>query len=198
MGLGWLLIPGFGLCAKAASHRSGCAPTRGFKYGRPAGVLGVCAHPGTFCLCTQAAGSLIRARAHLEFQLWAPSPLIWVCARWASGERWGCFSAFTVQGLRGEGCQSLQLLWRVLQLAAECLCFLFLFEKFFLFKAPWSKQAPGCSHSPAWLSPKNPAADPAPQPGLQPPWSPHWSQGTYCPYVLFLLPDLSMSSIFGL
>ena len=29
-------------------------------------------------------------------------------------------------------------------------------------KPPWSKQAPGCSHSPAWLSPKNPAADPAP------------------------------------
>ena len=26
-----------------------------------------------------------------------------------------------------------------------CLYFLFLFEKFFLFKPPWSKQAPGCS-----------------------------------------------------
>ena len=34
------------------------------------------------------------------------------------------------------------------------------------------KQAPGCSQSPAWLSPKNPAADPAPRPGLQLPWSP--------------------------
>ena len=42
---------------------------------------------------------------------------------------------------------------------------LFLFNKFFLFKPPWSKQAPGCSHSPAWLSPKNPAADPAPGTG---------------------------------
>ena len=41
--------------------------------------------------------------------------------------------------------------------------------KFLLFKPPWSKQAPGLSHSPAWLSPKNPAADPAPQPRLQPP-----------------------------
>ena len=52
-----------------------------------------------------------------------------------------------------------------------CLYFLFLVEKFFLFKSPWSKQALGFSHSPAWLSPKNPAADPAPGPGLQSPWS---------------------------
>ena len=37
----------------------------------------------------------------------------------------------------------------------------FLFEKFLLFKPPWSKQAPGLSHNPAWLPPKNPAADPA-------------------------------------
>ena len=50
-------------------------------------------------------------------------------------------------------------------MAAECLYFLFLFEKFLLLKAPWSKQAPGLSHSPACLSPKNPAADPAPGPG---------------------------------
>ena len=39
--------------------------------------------------------------------------------------------------------------------------FLFLFEKFFLFKPPWSKHVPGCSHSSAWFSPKNPAAHPA-------------------------------------
>ena len=44
--------------------------------------------------------------------------------------------------------------------------FSFSFEKFFLFKTPWSKQAPGCSHSSAWLSPENPAADPVPQPGF--------------------------------
>ena len=56
----------------------------------------------------------------------------------------------------------LRLLRRVLKLATRCLYFLFLFENFFLFKPPWSKQAPGCSHSPAWLSPNNPAADPAP------------------------------------
>ena len=41
--------------------------------------------------------------ALLGFQLWAPSLLIWVCASRASGERWGCFSTFTVQGLRVEG-----------------------------------------------------------------------------------------------
>ena len=46
---------------------------------------------------------------------------------------------------------------------------LFLFKKFLLFKPPWSKQAPGLSHSPAWLSPKNPAADPAPGRGFSRP-----------------------------
>ena len=54
--------------------------------------------------------------------------------------------------------------------------FFFFFEKFLLFKPPWSKQTPGLSHSPAWLSPKNPAADPCPGGGLQPPWSLHCSQ----------------------
>ena len=52
--------------------------------------------------------------SQLEFQLWAPSPLIWVRASWASGESWGCFSTVTVQGLRGEGRQRPLLLWRVL------------------------------------------------------------------------------------
>ena len=32
----------------------------------------------------------------------------------ASGESWGCLARFTVQGLRGEGCQRPGLLWRVL------------------------------------------------------------------------------------
>ena len=47
---------------------------------------------------------------------------------------------FTVQGPRGEGRQRLQLLRRVLYLATECFYFLFLFEKFFLFKPPWSNK----------------------------------------------------------
>ena len=46
------------------------------------------------------------------FQVWAPSPLIWVPVSRALGEHWGCFSAFTVQGLRGEGRQRLRLLPR--------------------------------------------------------------------------------------
>ena len=72
------------------------------------------AHPGAFCLCTQAAGPLIRVRAHLGFQLWAPSPLIWVRASRASGVGWGCFSVFTGREQRGEGLQRLRLLGRVL------------------------------------------------------------------------------------
>ena len=95
----------------------------------------------------------------------------------ASGERQGCLSLVNSPGAKGGGRQRPRQLWRVL----EYLYFLFLFEKFFLFKPSWSKQAPGCSQSSAWLCPKNPAADPAPGLGLQPPWSLLWSQGPYCP-----------------
>ena len=55
------------------------------------------------------------------FQVWAPSPLIWVRASQASGERWGCFSPFTVQGLRGKGCQRLLLLLLLLLLLRRVL-----------------------------------------------------------------------------
>ena len=93
--------------------------------------------------------------------MWAPNPLIWVHATGLQVSAGAAYPALAVQGLRGEGRQRPGLLGRVLQLAPDCLYFLFLFEEFFLFKPPWSKQAPGCSHSPAWLSPKNPPADPA-------------------------------------
>ena len=83
--------------------------------------------------------------APLGFHVWAPSSLICVCATGLQVSAGAAYPAFTVQGQRGEGCQRPQLLRRVLYLAAECLYFLFLFEKFFLFKPPWSKQAPGCS-----------------------------------------------------
>ena len=63
----------------------------------------------------------------------------------ASGECREAYPAFTVQGRREEGRQEPRLLPRVLYVAPECLYFLFPFEKFFLFKPPWSKQAPGCS-----------------------------------------------------
>ena len=124
---GWLPIPCFG------SVLGGSQP-----------LIRFLAHPGAFCLCSQgasppgvsgvgprpliggthplghfgsgaqAAGPLIRVHAHLRFQVWAPSPLIRVHASMASGERWGCFSVFTVQGLRGEGRQRPWLLRRVL------------------------------------------------------------------------------------
>ena len=93
--------------------RAGPPPPPGFRCGPQATDWGM--RPlGHFGSGTQAAGPLIRVCAHLGFQLWAPSPLIWVRASLASGESWGCFSVFTGQGLRGEGCQRPRLLWRVL------------------------------------------------------------------------------------
>ena len=54
---------------------SGRPPTWGFRCGPQATDRGM--HPlGHFGSGAQAAGPLIRARAHPEFQLWAPSPLI--------------------------------------------------------------------------------------------------------------------------
>ena len=81
---------------------------------------------------------------HLRFQVWEPSSLICVRATRLQVSARAAYPTFTVQGRRGEGRQG-PLLPRVLSLAPECLYFLFLFEKFFLFKPPWSKQAPGCS-----------------------------------------------------
>ena len=52
--------------------------------------------------------------ALLGFQLWAPSLLIWVQATGFRVSAAAAYPAFTVQGLRGEGHQSLWLLWRVL------------------------------------------------------------------------------------
>ena len=65
------------------------------------------------------------------------------------------------------GCKRPRLLQRILQTAAEYFYFLFFFSRNSSYSSPppnthpWSKQAPGFSHSPAWLSPKNLAADPA-------------------------------------
>ena len=114
---------------------SGCVPTQGFRCGPQATDWGT--HPlGHFGSGAQAPGPLIMARAHLEFQLWVPSPLIWVRAglQVSAG---AAFPAFTVQGLRGEGCQSPRLLRRVLYLVAECLYFLCLFF-FFLRNSSYS------------------------------------------------------------
>ena len=133
LGLGWLPIPRFGsvprgsqpliqlrahpgafcLCAQAAGCLSGHPPTQGFRCGPQATDWST--HPlGHFGSGAQAAGPLIRVRAYPEFQVWAPSPLIWVHASRASGEHRGCFSTFTVQGLRREGHQRPELRRRVL------------------------------------------------------------------------------------
>ena len=52
--------------------------------------------------------------ALLVFQVWAPSPLIWVCAPGVQVSAGADYPEFTVQGLRGEWFQRLWLLWRVL------------------------------------------------------------------------------------
>ena len=78
------------------------APTCGFRCVPQATDWGILPL-GHFGSGTQAAGPLIRARSHPEFQLWAPSLLIWVRASRASGECWGCLFMFTVQGLRVGG-----------------------------------------------------------------------------------------------
>ena len=48
------------------------------------------------------------------FQVWAPSLLIWVCATGLQVNAGAAYPEFTVQGLRGEGCQRQWLLQRVL------------------------------------------------------------------------------------
>ena len=50
----------------------------------------------------------------LGFQVWAPSPLIWVSATGLPMSAGATYPVFTVQELRGEGRQRLGLLWRVL------------------------------------------------------------------------------------
>ena len=150
---------------------------------------------------SQTAGPLIWVHPTQALGLctWVSRPLIWVqptrgfsCEHpggwsgctlsWASGVSWGCLSSVHSPGTEGVGVQEATAAGEN-SLNSHCvpLFSLFLFEKFFLFKLPWSKPAPGLSHSPAWLSPKYPAADPAPRLGLQLPWSPRRSQGPYCP-----------------
>ena len=57
---------------------------------------------------------VIAVCAHLGFHVWAPSPLLWVHAAGLQVSARAAYLAFTVQGLRVEGCQSWWLLRRVL------------------------------------------------------------------------------------
>ena len=91
-----------GLAARQPGRLSGRVPTQGFRCGPQVTDWGT--RPlGHFGSGAQAAGPLIRARTHPEFQLWVSSLLIWVCASWASGERWGCFSGVHSPGAEGGG-----------------------------------------------------------------------------------------------
>ena len=104
-------------------------------------------------------------RTHPRFQVWAPSPLIWVRATGLQVSAGAAYPS-SQSGDEGVGAQEATPdVGSSLNSHQVPLFSLFLFEKFLLFKPPWSKQAPGLSHSPAWLSPKNPAADPALLPG---------------------------------
>ena len=64
--------------------------------------------------CEWGSWPLLPVCTHLRFQVWAPTPLIWVCATRLQVSTLAAFPAFTVQGLRGEGRQRLWLLLRVL------------------------------------------------------------------------------------
>ena len=154
-------------CSQAVDlveHRS---PALGLCTGAVEKLIRVCAHPH-FQL--SAPRPLIEVHTHPGFQLWAPSPLIWVCTNWASGVCWSCLSHIHSPVAEGVGTQeAMAAMESPLNSHLVPLFSLFLFEKFLLFKPPWSKQAPGLSHSPAWLSPKNPAADPAPGQGFSSP-----------------------------
>ena len=103
---------------------------------------------------------MIGVRTHPRFLVWAPSPQIWVSTNQASGVCWGCLPCIHSPGAERGGVQEAMAAAESSLTSRKCLYFLF--EKFFLFKPPWSKPAPGLSHSPAWLSPKNPVADPVP------------------------------------
>ena len=84
-----------GLCVgQLASVPGAHPPTRGFRCGRHARVSGV--------------------GGQLGFQLWSPSPLIWVCATGLQVSAGAAYPSFAVQGLRGEGHQRPRLLGRVL------------------------------------------------------------------------------------
>ena len=63
-------------------------------------LLPVCTHP-RFQVWAPCRG--LRLGGQLGFQLWAPSPLIWVRATGIQVSAGAAYPVFTVQGLRGEG-----------------------------------------------------------------------------------------------
>ena len=133
-------------------------------------------------LCAWGAGSLIRVRAHPGFQLWAPSPLIWVRTNRGSGVCWGCLSCVHSQGAEGVGAQGHGCCGEFSNKPLSASIFSFSFLKNSSYSSP-----PGPNKHLAFHT-----AQPGSLPrilqqtlhpcwGLQAPWSPRLSQGPYCP-----------------
>ena len=150
---------------------SGCAPIPGFgSVSRRSWAAGQSMHPPEVsCVGTQAADRVCTLPAALGRCTQAAGLLIWVCTNWASGVCWGCLSSVHSPGAEGVGVQEARAAAGEFskQLLSASI-FSFSFREILPIQAPCSKQALGLSHSPAWLSPKNPAADPVPRCGLQP------------------------------
>ena len=110
----WVLLPPRGFrcgCPLWVSDVGAQASDRGACPYRRFGPVSPDSRPsdlGTHCsqavgLCARAAKPLIRLRAHLGFQVWAPSPLICVCVDLASAVCWGCLSGLHSPGFEVVG-----------------------------------------------------------------------------------------------
>ena len=83
-------------CFGPASHSASWSAALGLsRMACPSAALGLCVGQLAFAL----------VRAHPRFQVWAPSLIIWVCTTGLQVSAGAAYPAFTVQGLRGEGCQ---------------------------------------------------------------------------------------------
>ena len=118
----WLcMVPGFGPVRGAAQplipvctypRFQVSVSSRGFRGGRP-GYLRSCAPTQVLCVCAPRQPGCLSGGSHPGFQVWAPSPPIWVPAAGLQVRAGAAYPVFTVQGLSGEGPQR-WLLWRVL------------------------------------------------------------------------------------
>ena len=132
-----------GLCAQGLGGRCSVPGASGVVTcwaARP--LIGVCTYRGSLGLWAQAAGLLIWVRMDLGFR--CVLGLLIQCSQsrgWGSGD------------VRGQGCCG-----EFSKQPLSASIFSFSFREIPPIQAPWSKQAPGLSHSPAWLSPKKLAA----------------------------------------
>ena len=103
----WRCPPTLALCVcvpRQLGRFSGRVPTRGFRYGTQATDWGM--HPlGRFVTVHPDSQAADQVAAQPGFQVWAPSPVIWVHANWASVVCWGCLSCVHSPGAEGIGAQ---------------------------------------------------------------------------------------------